>query len=72
VLDQLEEHATLDFRVVNLSPTLGVEITKKKINIKLKKSVCKWTWAVQTCVVDNSPCLSKGATVCGLLTQYVS
>ena len=24
------EHATLDLRVVSLSPTLGVEITKKK------------------------------------------
>ena len=29
-LAQLEERATLDFRVVGLSPTLGLAITKKK------------------------------------------
>jgi len=29
-LAQSEEHAILDLRVMSLSPTLGVEITKKK------------------------------------------
>ena len=31
------EHATLDFRVVSLSPTLGVEITQKKERKEKKK-----------------------------------
>lgn len=30
-LDQLVEHETLDFRVVSLSPMVGIEITLKKI-----------------------------------------
>ena len=36
-LAQSEEHTTLDLRVVSLSPTLGIEITKKIIIINLKK-----------------------------------
>jgi len=37
-LAQLAEHVVLDLRVVNLSPTLGVEIIKK---ILKKKKNCK-------------------------------
>lgn len=36
---QLEEHATLYFRMASLSPTLGVEITKRKINKKKVKNI---------------------------------
>jgi len=38
-LARLEEHATLDLRVLSLSPGMGVEITKKNKRILNKKQI---------------------------------
>lgn len=34
-LAQLAEHGSLDFRVISLSPTMGIEIPKKQTNFKI-------------------------------------
>ena len=50
-LAQLEERVTLDLGVVSLSPTLGVEITKKKI----KKYDMDQTEEVSGLDLDHKP-----------------